>query len=306
MRPQGSPEELERRRRRGIELLKAGASVTEVARRLGCSHSSVILWREAVRRRGLKALTAKPAPGRPSKLTAAQQRQLPRLLLRGATTWKFDTDLWTTGRIATVIHRTFGVRLHRAHVGRLLTTLGWSCQKPERRAVERDDVAIARWKRYRWVAVKKLGAPERPSGVPRRMWLPVDSQRPAHLGAPRPHADHPASVSPRQSLGDLGGDCERPAAALRALHPFLSGEQPHPYRGRGLPARLAPPAPRARHRPLGRRQHSQGSRRSRPAHPVSAVARRALPGLCARPEPGRVRLDPLQGHARQWSPRQPR
>src|SRR6266436_8295880 len=73
MRPQGSPEELERRRRRGIELLKAGASVTEVARRLGCSHSSVILWREAVRRRGLKALTAKPAPGRPSKLTAAQQ-----------------------------------------------------------------------------------------------------------------------------------------------------------------------------------------------------------------------------------------
>src|SRR5437870_8949922 len=74
MRPQGSPEELERRRRRGIELLKAGASVTEVARRLGCSHSSVILWREAVRRRGLKALTAKPAPGRPSKLTAAQQR----------------------------------------------------------------------------------------------------------------------------------------------------------------------------------------------------------------------------------------
>src|SRR5213596_1353428 len=55
------------------------------------------------------------------------------------------------------------------------------------------------------------------------MWLPVDSQRPAHLGAPRPHADHPASVSPRQSLGDLGGDCERPAAALRALHPFLSG-----------------------------------------------------------------------------------
>src|SRR5438093_4416999 len=95
MRPQGSPEELERRRRRGIELLKAGASVTEVARRLGCSHSSVILWREAVRRRGLTALTAKPAPGRPPKLTAAQQRQLPCLLLRGATTWEYETDLWT-------------------------------------------------------------------------------------------------------------------------------------------------------------------------------------------------------------------
>src|SRR6266850_2335270 len=90
------------------------------------------------------------------------------------------------------------------------------------------------------------------------MWVPVDSQRPAHLGAPRPHADHPTSVSPRQSFGDLGGDRERPAAALRALHPFLSGEQHHPCGGRGVPALRAPPTPRARHSPLGRRQHSQG------------------------------------------------
>lgn len=155
MRPHGSPDELERRRRRGIELLQEGASVTEVARRLGCSHSSVILWREAVRRRGPTALAAKPAPGRPPKLTAGRRRQISRLLLRGAAAWGFETDLWTTRRIATVIQRAFGVRLHRAHVGRMLTALGWSCQKPERRAVERDEAAIARWKRYRWVAVKK-------------------------------------------------------------------------------------------------------------------------------------------------------
>jgi transposase len=155
MRPLGSPEELERRRRRGIELLRAGASVTEVARRLGCSHSSVILWRDAVRHRGLTALKAKPAPGRPTKLLARQRERLPRLLLRGATAWGFETDLWTTERIAIVIARAFGVRLHRAHVGRVLSNLGWSCQKPERRAVERDEAAIARWKRYRWVAVKK-------------------------------------------------------------------------------------------------------------------------------------------------------
>ena len=129
--------------------------MTEVARRLGCSHSSVILWREAVRRRGPTALAAKPAPGRPPKLTAGQRRQIARLLLRGPAAWGFETDLWTTRRIATVIQRAFGVRLHRAHVGRMLTALGWSCQKPERRAIERDEAAIARWKRYRWVAVKK-------------------------------------------------------------------------------------------------------------------------------------------------------
>jgi transposase len=54
-------------------------------------------------------------------------------------TWEYDTDLWITGLIATVIHRTFGVRLHRTHVGRLHTTLGWSCQKSECRAVERHE-----------------------------------------------------------------------------------------------------------------------------------------------------------------------
>jgi transposase len=155
MRPRGSPEELERRRRRALDLLQAGASVTDVARRLGCSHSSVILWRDAVRRRGSAALQAKPAAGRPPKLSERQRARLPALLLRGAGAWGFETDLWTTRRIATVIQREFRVRLHRAHVGRVLTALGWSCQKPERRALERDEAAIARWKRYRWTTIKK-------------------------------------------------------------------------------------------------------------------------------------------------------
>jgi transposase len=155
MRPHGSPEELERRRRRAVDLLKAGTSVTDVARRLGCSHSSVILWRDAVRRRGAAALKAKPAPGRPPKLTARHREKLPGLLLRGASTWGFKTELWTTRRIATVIQRAFGVRLHRAHVGRVLSAREWSCQKPERRALERDEAAIERWKRYRWTRIKK-------------------------------------------------------------------------------------------------------------------------------------------------------
>ena len=155
MRPHGSPQELERRRRRAVALLSEGASVTQVARRLGCSHSSVILWRDAVRRRGPTALAARPAPGRPPKLTARQRARLPRLLVQGAVALGFATDLWTTGRIATLIRQRFGVPLHRAHVGRVLAALGWSCQKPERRAVERDEAAITHWKRYRWVAIKK-------------------------------------------------------------------------------------------------------------------------------------------------------
>ncbi len=93
MRPLGSPAELEKRRWRAIDLLKTGLSISGVARRLGCSHSSVILWRDAVRRNGVSALKAKPAAGRPARLTPSQRKRLPALLLRGALSWGHSTDL---------------------------------------------------------------------------------------------------------------------------------------------------------------------------------------------------------------------
>jgi transposase len=132
--------------------------VTEVARTIGCSHSSVVRWRDAVTDHGPAGLNAKPVPGCPAKLTARQRARIPRLLLRGALIWGFRTDLWTTPRIADVIHRTFGVRYHPTHVGRLLAHLEWSCQKPERRALERNETAIAHWKRAVWPRIKKKRA----------------------------------------------------------------------------------------------------------------------------------------------------
>jgi transposase len=139
-------------------MLEQGATVTQVARRIGCSHSSVILWRHILRRRGADGLKAKAASGRPPKLGARQLRRLPALLLKGPLAWGYTTDLWTTTRIAEVIRREFGVRFHRAHVGRLLIGMGWSCQKPERRAMERDEEAITKWKRHQWIAIKKKPA----------------------------------------------------------------------------------------------------------------------------------------------------
>jgi transposase len=282
MRPRGSPEELERRRRRAIDLLKAGASVTDVARRLGCSHSSVILWRDAVRRRGPTALQAKPAAGRPPKLSARQRARLPRLLLRGAGAWGFETDLWTTRRIATVIRREFGVPLHRAHVGRVLASLGWSCQKPERRAIERDEAAIDRWKRYRWTAIKKRGAPEGPPGLRRRVRVPLDSQRPPDVGPAGPDAHRPAPLSARQDLRDLGDHRERPAASGGTLRPFASQRKPQPRRGRDISAGPPAPAPRPRRRRVGWRQHPQGPGRSSLARTLPPAASGVVPGLRAR------------------------
>jgi len=112
-------------------------------------------WFEAWRRGGAKALRVGASPGRPPKLRPAEQRRLLKLLLKGPLAHGYRTNLWTTARIAEVIRREFGVDYHRDHVGRLMRHLGWSHQKPERRAVERDEEAIERWKRKDWPRVKK-------------------------------------------------------------------------------------------------------------------------------------------------------
>lgn len=154
-RPQGSADLLEDRRRRALALLDSGHSLNEVGRRVGCNASSVMRWRDARRHGGEKALQVRFSPGRPWKLDKGQRKRLVRLLLQGAMAHGYRTNLWTTVRIAEVIQREFGVEYHRDHVGRLMHSLQWSPQKPERRALERDEEAIARWKRRDWPRIKK-------------------------------------------------------------------------------------------------------------------------------------------------------
>jgi len=161
MRPHGSPADLEARRRRAVALLDKGLGVREVARQIGCSPMSVSRWRATVRARGPDALHPKPAPGRPPRITTRQRAKLLKLLLLGATAHGFRTDLWTLPRVTEVICRTFGVRYHPAHVWKILRGEGWSCQKPERRARERDEAAIQRWRTERWPHIKKR-PPRRP------------------------------------------------------------------------------------------------------------------------------------------------
>ncbi len=155
MRPYGSPAELEARRRRAVALLDQGLGVREVARQIGCSPTSVSRWQAEVDAGGLDALRPKPPSGRPPRLTARQRQRLLKLLLRGATAHGFSTELWTLPRVATVIARTFRVTYHPAHVWKILRGEGWSCQKPERRARERDEAAIQRWRTERWPHIKK-------------------------------------------------------------------------------------------------------------------------------------------------------
>ena len=155
MRPNGSQKTLEKRRWRAIELLKRGLNLSEVAAKVGSSASSVFRWQEAFRKRGKRALRPKPVPGRPPKLSARQKRELTRILLAGALSYGYSTDLWTQKRVAKVIQDRFGIDYHPHHMWRFLQSLGWSVQKPAKRARERDEKAIAHWKRYVWPHIKK-------------------------------------------------------------------------------------------------------------------------------------------------------
>ena len=167
MRPPGSAQHLEKRRLRAITLLESGTSYRTVASAVGASLSNIVRWAEVYDREGSEGLKSRPIPGRPSQLTEAQQKKLEKILLKGPLKAGYSTDLWTLKRIAEVIKKQFAVRYHPGHVWKIMKSLGWSCQKPERRAWQRDEEAIRKWKRYQWPGIKKSQRTWCPSSFPR-------------------------------------------------------------------------------------------------------------------------------------------
>lgn len=111
-----------------MELLKQGLGVREVARRLRAAAGSVSRWAKEWEKTDEAGLKAKPASGRPKKLTARQRDRLLKLLLQGAMANGYPNELWTLKRIASVIRKRFSVHYHPSHVWKLLQSCGWSCQ----------------------------------------------------------------------------------------------------------------------------------------------------------------------------------
>ncbi len=116
MRPPGTAEQLEKRRRRAVQLLEAGKSLFDVARQVGASESSVFRRWETYQRHGWQGLRSKPTPGRPSGLSPTQKQRLVRLLTKGPLHVGYPTDLWTLGRVAELIAHEFDIRYRPAHV----------------------------------------------------------------------------------------------------------------------------------------------------------------------------------------------
>lgn len=137
-----------------------------MATQVNASLSSVVRWQQTYRKRGRDGLRPKPPPGRPAWLSPRQRQKLLRILVQGPLEAGYPTDLWTLKRIGEVIAKCFGIRYSIANCWKLMTALGWSCQKPQKRARERREAAIRYWKRHVWPHIKKGRKAWSPLGVP--------------------------------------------------------------------------------------------------------------------------------------------
>src|SRR6266540_1594514 len=117
---------LERRRFKAFALLSKGVSEAEIARQVGAHRQSVNRWAKAIEEQGREGLRQAGRAGRKSRLSEAE-----------------------------LIEHHFGLKYHAAHVSWLLKNLGWSCQRPTGKALERDEPAIKQWKKRRWPELKK-------------------------------------------------------------------------------------------------------------------------------------------------------
>ena len=143
---------LEKRRMQAAGLLEKGYSEAEVARRVGAHRQSVNRWGKTLEEAGRIGLRRAGRAGRKPKLCAGDLIKIETALKKGPEVFGYETALWTAPRVTKLIEEECGVRYHPSQVWRILRKLGWSCQRPVGRALERDEGAIRQWKKVRLAA----------------------------------------------------------------------------------------------------------------------------------------------------------
>src|SRR5512142_1072927 len=166
------------------DLIEAGASDREVARRFRVSRMSANRWRRALAAGGRAALVSKGPGGGPCKLTAAQVGELE----AGPAVWGWADQCWTLARIAGVVRRRFKVEYTLAGLDLLSHRIGWSMQVSARQAAERDEARIAAWREETWPVIKDGGGPGCLAGLRGRIRPGPEAAEGPHLGTARPHS----------------------------------------------------------------------------------------------------------------------
>ena len=151
-------DEAVKRRVRAARLLLKGEKPAKVAELVGAPRQTVYRWLDVLREGGIEALREMSKGGRPSQLSSEQLAELREALLAGPIANGYATDLWTLKRVRLLIEKRFGVSYSDVHVWRILGAMGFSSQKPEKRAIERDEQAVVHWKKRTWPAIKKKPA----------------------------------------------------------------------------------------------------------------------------------------------------
>lgn len=147
--------EAAKKRVKAGRMLLAGKGCTEVALAVDVARQTVYTWKKLLDEGGIDGLRAVPERGRPAHLDGQQLAALRKALLQSPTEHGFGTELWTFKRVRAVIERQHGVRFSQVHVWRILGAMGFSAQKPEKRALERNEDAVRNWKRNTWPRLKK-------------------------------------------------------------------------------------------------------------------------------------------------------
>lgn len=148
-------DEAAKRRVKAGRLLLKGKPPAEVAKLVGAPRQTVYRWKDVLDENGIDGLRVMGKRGRPSLMSAEQSEELRELLLAGPLACGYGTDLWTLKRVRLLIEKRFAIGYSDVHVWRLLGAMGFSSQKPERRAIERNEEAVVKWKKKTWPALKK-------------------------------------------------------------------------------------------------------------------------------------------------------
>lgn len=147
--------EAAKKRVKAGRLLLAGKRCAEVAEAVGVARQTIYTWKRLLDEGGIDALRSVAERGRPAQLDAQQLASVRAALMQSPTEHGFGTQLWTLKRVGALIERLHGVRFGQTNVWRILGSLGFSPQKPEKRAIERNEEAVRSWKRRTWPALKK-------------------------------------------------------------------------------------------------------------------------------------------------------